>query len=392
MFGFEDTSTSTATEDGNNNNNVNNVSVWTAQTIGFLTLSGAIGIVVGDLAWLQALHLLGATRVLVVDTIKPFSAAVLGWWILGEDIKGVAFVGIGLTAVGVLIVSFEKDLDKGDDSGGHKGRKDQGSDEEEDDHADEHTDIIGNRRQMGNHQTHDSTTPIIPCTYKIDKGEDDMEIENTDEHNPNIPKEGDITGNSHGHGRFLRGYLLAVGNVLLDTYGSVLTKQHGRGVSTWAINLIRFGSSGFFMLLLSVAMRLHHRFKSYLSCGGGNEKSVRDGESRLPPGNGVVEVLGNQTLPTPAITTPWYTLPNVGTNAWVKVSTGVLFVTFVCPALSNYALFKIALALAITLGSITPLYALLLEWLLTHKRPTVRAATGATLAVGGVVFLSVWNV
>jgi len=91
-------------------------------------------------------------------------------------------------------------------------------------------------------------------------------------------------------------------------------------------------------------------------------------------------------------TIPWYTLPQAGTNDWIKISIGVLFVTFLCPALSNYALFQIALALAITLGSISPIYALILEWPLTQKKPTLTAVTGATLAVGGVIFLSILSV
>ena len=79
----------------------------------FLVLSGFIGIVIGDLAWLESLHLLGATRVLVVDTIKPFMAALGGWLILGESIHPVSFLGIGLTVVGVFIVSFEKEQSDG---------------------------------------------------------------------------------------------------------------------------------------------------------------------------------------------------------------------------------------------------------------------------------------
>ena len=77
---------------------------------------------------------------------------------------------------------------------------------------------------------------------------------------------------------------------------------------------------------------------------------------------------------------------------WSKVSLGVVFVTFLCPALSNYALFQIALALALTLGSITPVYALILEWaILRNKRPTLRAIIGASLAVAGVAVLSIFK-
>lgn len=66
----------------------------------------------------------------------------------------------------------------------------------------------------------------------------------------------------------------------------------------------------------------------------------------------------------------------------------LLLLTTTTPALSNYALFQIALALALTLGSVGPLYALPLTWLLQHDRPTVRACVGGVLAVAGIVVLS----
>jgi drug/metabolite transporter (DMT)-like permease len=85
----------------------------------------------------------------------------------------------------------------------------------------------------------------------------------------------------------------------------------------------------------------------------------------------------------------WYLLPsNMTRNAWLKVSMGVALVTFSTPALSNYALFQIALALALTLGSVGPLYALPLTWLLQGNRPSLCAWLGGILAVSGVIVLS----
>jgi drug/metabolite transporter (DMT)-like permease len=92
-------------------------------------------------------------------------------------------------------------------------------------------------------------------------------------------------------------------------------------------------------------------------------------------------------------TNQWYQLPRESFKTWSLVSVGVLFVTFFCPALSNYALFKIAMALALTLTSITPLYALFLEWAVygREKKPTLRGIFGASLAVGGVIILGISN-
>ena len=89
--------------------------------------------------------------------------------------------------------------------------------------------------------------------------------------------------------------------------------------------------------------------------------------------------------------TPWYILPTMPHRSWAIICLGVMLVTFICPLLSNYALFQIALALAITLGSITPLYALFLEWPLKNIRPTIRALIGTVLAVGGVCILAIWG-
>jgi drug/metabolite transporter (DMT)-like permease len=49
-----------------------------------LMLSAMLGIVVGDNTWLRALKLLGARRVIVVDALKPWLAAVLGHYLLDE--------------------------------------------------------------------------------------------------------------------------------------------------------------------------------------------------------------------------------------------------------------------------------------------------------------------
>ena len=53
----------------------------------FLVISAFIGITVGDNCWLIALKAIGARRVILVDAIKPFAAALLAWPIFGEEIS-----------------------------------------------------------------------------------------------------------------------------------------------------------------------------------------------------------------------------------------------------------------------------------------------------------------
>ena len=64
---------------------------------------------------------------------------------------------------------------------------------------------------------------------------------------------------------------------------------------------------------------------------------------------------------------------------------------FLCPALSNYALFCLALGLALSLGSVGPLYGLILDWPFRGRRPIMSGCFGALLVVPGVVILCIWG-
>ena len=176
---------------------------------------------------------------------------------------------------------------------------------------------------------------------------------------------------------------MAILNVVLDTYGSVLTKDYGKEFTTWEINLIRFGFAGIIMLICSITLtmrdRLFEKKKTETETGTGNNDNNED-------------TISESTL-------KWYQLPTSFTimskSAWLYVSLGVLFVTFFTPALSNYALFQITLALALTLGSVSPLYALPLTYIMQKKDevkkrppPSLKAYIGSLLAIGGIIILA----
>lgn len=194
-----------------------------------------------------------------------------------------------------------------------------------------------------------------------------------------------------------RGYAMAVLNVVLDTYGSVLTKQYGAGMTTWEISLIRFGFAGIVMLVISVAVAplvdsvVRRRRKRRQS----NEANEASTNIMSPPPPVVVDQQDStDTTDSIQSTPPWYALPaarDMSRRSWAHVMAGVALVTFLTPALSNYALFQVALALALTLGSVGPLYALPLSWWLQGDRPTVRACWGAAMAVAGVAVLSLFG-
>jgi drug/metabolite transporter (DMT)-like permease len=329
--------------------------------VGWLVLSGIIGIIIGDLFWLEALRRLGAFQVLVIDTIKPFCAALLGRLILGETIHSVAYAGIVMTVGGVLIVSVEQDNKALSCS----------------------TLTTNTPPTVMTIPAHPSSAMLIIADQnnteadktegyesKLQQENDDGDEEEGQQRNPNdTPTDDENVVQEHNESSkwFRRnGHILAVANVVLDTYGSLLTKQHGANFTTWAINLIRFGSSGLAMIVISCCLSLFY-CQNRQSNNSDDDPSTRKEE--------------------------WYQLPHKPIKIWAQVSLGVLFVTFLCPALSNYALFQIALALALTLTSISPLYALFLEWAFygSEKKPTLRALLGATLSVGGVVVLGIFN-
>jgi drug/metabolite transporter (DMT)-like permease len=86
--------------------------------------------------------------------------------------------------------------------------------------------------------------------------------------------------------------------------------------------------------------------------------------------------------------TPWYRLPRMSVRWWIYVLAGVACCTFVFPALINDAIFKIPLALLLTLESIGPLYSLPVSWMVQKEVPTLKSCAGALLAFVGVAILS----
>jgi drug/metabolite transporter (DMT)-like permease len=81
--------------------------------------------------------------------------------------------------------------------------------------------------------------------------------------------------------------------------------------------------------------------------------------------------------------------PGMTRMVWFKIIFGVVFVTFFCPALSNYALFQISLGIALTLSSIGPIYALPLTFLFKSEPLTLLTVLWTVVAVAGVVILVV---
>jgi hypothetical protein len=177
--------------------------------------------------------------------------------------------------------------------------------------------------------------------------------------------------------RLRTGYCLATINVLLDSYAAYLTKKHGFNMTTWEINLCRLGFAGVLMTTLAICMR------------------VRELKKRRRLRNSTSGLLALTPAQTRKIDTkkmrPWYLFPRMPIVGWITVSFGVVFVTFLAPALANYSLFQIPLALSVSLCSVTPLYTLPLGILMKGEKPTRRGCIGAGLSVLGVGILCIWG-
>lgn len=327
--------------------------VFTSENVGFLMLSATIGIVIGDWTWLKGLKVLGARRVILLDSLKPFLAAFFGWILLGEDLQPAAFGGIVLTVVGILIVSFEKTPPQDEDDQGAQGGAPQSS----------QSFAASNESQLetADLSLEDPSAALSSVTDVRDDEEEEKGVASESVADHNVQKRGGKRWKRQRTPKEIRvGYSMSILNVLLDTYGAVLIKQYGQGMTVWEINLIRFGFSGAVMLCLSLSLSARAKL---------SPSAVKDDDdSRIP----------------------WYQLPieRMSVSSWVHVTIGVLLVTVLTPSLSNYALFQIAIALALTLGSIGPLYSIPLSFLIQKEVPTVRACAGAVLVVAGVVVLA----
>ena len=320
-------------------------------------LSSMIGIVVGDNTWLMALERLGARRVIMVDSLKPFCGALLGAYLLKETIRSPAlfFSGMALTVLGVVICALEqkKDSDDKEPTGCKREYKTESKTETERE-AGADKDGKGTRKRQ---------------EKRNQNGDDDM--------------------------RVAWGYVLAVVNVLLDAAGFVITKHYGPKLNTFDINLLRFGEASAALALgYGLNKGVAHWF-ALLDTEGEEtatdpaEKGEEDATCRVACFEisfGQQQQKREQGKENEGEDYLW----GMGLRALGFISLGVLFVTYLCPALTNYALFQIPLGLVLTLTSLGPIYSLpLVRWL---KKETIThtALLSAVVAVVGVV-LVVWG-
>ncbi|MEI7982592.1 MAG: DMT family transporter [Bacteroidota bacterium] len=74
----------------------------------YLSLSGLIGFVFGDLCLFQAFVLIGARVSMLMMALAPPLTALIGWIILGETLRTVSWIGMALTLSGIALVVLKK--------------------------------------------------------------------------------------------------------------------------------------------------------------------------------------------------------------------------------------------------------------------------------------------
>ena len=74
-----------------------------------LSLSGLIGITIGDTCFFYALEKLGPRRTLLFAALSPPTTALLGYLFLNEPFTGKMIIGIALTLVGIVWVISQKE-------------------------------------------------------------------------------------------------------------------------------------------------------------------------------------------------------------------------------------------------------------------------------------------
>lgn len=74
----------------------------------WLTVSGLVGFVLGDLFLFRAFILIGARISMLIMSLVPPITALIGWITLGEVLSGIEFLGMGITLTGIALVMLSR--------------------------------------------------------------------------------------------------------------------------------------------------------------------------------------------------------------------------------------------------------------------------------------------
>lgn len=88
----------------------------------WLSLSGLVGFVLGDLFLFQAYVVVGARVSMLIMSLTPPITAFIGWIVMGEKLTGQNFIGMFLTLFGIILVLFNRES-KDDAENNQNGRR-----------------------------------------------------------------------------------------------------------------------------------------------------------------------------------------------------------------------------------------------------------------------------
>jgi drug/metabolite transporter (DMT)-like permease len=74
----------------------------------WLSLSGFVGFVLGDLFLFRSFVLIGSRISMLIMALSPPITAVLGWIVLGERLSALSFTGMTLTLAGIALVVIDR--------------------------------------------------------------------------------------------------------------------------------------------------------------------------------------------------------------------------------------------------------------------------------------------
>lgn len=356
-----------------------NGSVW-----GWLLLSGLIGITIGDNLWLGALQLIGARRVILVDSLKPFLASFFGYAFMDEEAvtRWGFVVGLCVTMTGIVITALEVDRA----GRGWRREEQEGAEEVVGAAAGDDNDPLAVEKRCAKNKT-DSVVELDDICLATASRDGVSRSRNKSPGSEESPRPLDddqkIAGSPLGpsrprddvketeediKARYTRGYICAFVNVIFDVYGATLVKLHCKQLNTLEVNFVRFGGAGVTLGLLATV---------YRCC-------FRPGESMWQDRRG--DVAGSsdaRTIEPPA----WYRAPVLSRSDWIWVSGTVVLVTFSAPALAVYGLFSMPIGLNMTLTSTGPLWTIPVVYLMRDESVSRVGRVAAVLAVVGIVFL-----
>lgn len=284
-----------------------------------LFLSSFLGIIVGDSLWLWALGTLGAEQTVLLTALSPFLATVVGFLMLHQPFKPTALIGMAIACAGIYLAQVNRTC---------LGRPSQ---------------QLASADATPQPAVQEGGVPTEPAVQEggVPDG---------------LPVERKPWASEH---KMKIGVAVQLVNVLLDQIGAALTRQHGVGLSTWTINLWRFGFAGGVGLLFYAAMLARTR-------------RVANWQAELPTW------------------AKWPSASKMDRRKWGTVLLGVLLVTFSCPALNAYALFGMDLGVWALLGALGPAYSPLVKLAMSRRnRTTAFGWAGAVLAGGGAA-LTAW--